>query len=301
MGDTSNNGNDDTRAKTMPFSLPPGCRFYPSDEQLLCYYLTNKNLNADETGNPSGYDMIKELDLYECQPYELPEKACYTYGRGGRKRHWYFYCKVGARNGRKSWEVRNGYWRKEGRVREVVKSNNKGRKVILGRKTSFVFYLRDSTETTVRTDWIMYEYALVHHVKNSFVLCRVFVKSHGGNNLSEIGLSSVAEESVSAVRHIGVQNDGFLMHNIVEAKENDEKHDDRNNDISEMQIKLVSKLDNHASSRPISLPCFQFPAGTPPNKQVGSSGFASGAMFAAAPQFLSILEEDFMELDDLVH
>jgi len=45
-----------------------------------------------------------------------------------------------------------------------VKSNNKGGKVILGRKKSFVFYLGDLTETAVRTDCVMYEYALVHHV-----------------------------------------------------------------------------------------------------------------------------------------
>ncbi|XP_044475366.1 NAC domain containing protein 52-like isoform X4 [Mangifera indica] len=268
------------------------CRFYPSDEQILSYYLTNKNSNADKPGNPFSYDLIKELDLFEYQPFELPERVCYTYGRGGRKRHWYCYCKVEARKGRKSCEVKNGYWRKKGTVREVVKSNNEGGNVILGRKTSFVFYLGDSMETAVRTDWIMYEYALVHHIKNSFVLCRVFVKSPGGNRLSEIGLSLVAEESVPAVRHIGVQHDGFVTPNIVEAKENDEKYVDRKND---------SQLDNYASSRPVSHPCFQFPAGTPPDKQVGSSGFASGAMFAAAPQFLSILEEDFMELDDLVH
>lgn len=165
MGDTTTNSNNDNSAKTMSFSLPPGFQFYPSDEQLLCYYLTNKNANVDEAGNPFGYDLIKELDLYEYQPYGLPEKACYSYGNGGRKRHWYCYCKVRVRNGRKSRRAKNGYWSKKGRVREIVKSNNRGGKVILGSRTSFVFYLGDSFETAVRTDWVMHEYALVHHVK----------------------------------------------------------------------------------------------------------------------------------------
>ncbi|KAJ0087507.1 hypothetical protein Patl1_08914 [Pistacia atlantica] len=304
MGDTTTNSNNDKSGKTMSLPLPPGFQFYPSDEQLLCYYLTNKNANADETGNPFGYDLIKELDLHEYQPHELPEKACYTYGDRGRRRHWYCYYKVRVRNGRKSWRANNGYWRKKGRVREVVKSNNRGGKIILGSRTRFVFYLGDSLDTAVRTNWVMHEYSLVHHVKTSFVLCRVFLKSHGGNSLSEIGLSSVAEESVSAVRHIGVQHDGFLTPDIVEAKEQDDNAVDRKKDTPEKQMKLVSQLDNRASSRPVSLTHIQFPAGIPPNEQVGSSGFGSGGMFVdavAAQQLLSILEEDFIELDDLVH
>ncbi|KAJ0024888.1 hypothetical protein Pint_08744 [Pistacia integerrima] len=323
MGDTTTNSNNDNSGKTMSLSLPPGFQFYPSDEQLLCYYLTNKNANADETGNPFGYDLIKELDLHEYQPHELPEKACYTYGDRGRRRHWYCYCKVRVRNGRKSWRAKNGYWRKKGRVREVVKSNNRGGKIILGSRTRFVFYLGDSLETAVRTNWVMHEYALVHHVKmkfvmfwpdclivialnveltTSFVLCRVFLKSHGGNSLSEIGLSSVAEESVSAVRHIGVQHDGFLTPDIVEAKEQDDNTVDRKKNTPEKEMKLVSQLDNR--SRPVSLTHIQFPAGIAPNEQVGSSGFGSGGMFVdavAAQQLRSILEEDFIELDDLVH
>lgn len=163
MGDTAGNSNNDN-SKTTSFSLPPGCRFYPSEEQLLCHYLTNKNAYADETGNPFGYDFIKELDLNECQPYELPKKACYAYGRGGRKRHWFFYCKARVRNGRNSWRAKNGYWIKKERIRKVVKNNSRG-KVILGSRASFVFCLGDSLETAVRTDWVMHEYALAHHVK----------------------------------------------------------------------------------------------------------------------------------------
>lgn len=104
-------------------------------------------------------------------------------------------------------------------------------------------------------------------LQTSFVLCRVFVKSHGGNSLSEIGLSSVAEESVSAVRHIGVQHDGYLTPDIVKVKEHDDKPVDWKKDTSEKQMQLVSQLDNHASSRPVSLTSFQFPAGIPPSKQ----------------------------------
>ncbi|KAL5780222.1 hypothetical protein ACOSQ2_010959 [Xanthoceras sorbifolium] len=294
MGDALN----DSKSRTTSFLLPPGCRFYPSEEQLLRYYLTNKNTNGNEEGDLRGYNLIKELDLYEHEPYELPEKACYAYGYGGRKRHWYCYSKVRVTNGngreKKSRGAKNGYWRRRGKVRDVVAVNRGGEKVVVGTRKSFVFYLGNSPKTAVRTDWVMYEYALVDHVKATFVLCRIFVKSRSGNNVSEIGLSAGMEESVSAVRNIGVQHDGSLTSDFVEAKVHDGNIVDG---------KLVSQLDNCVMPGPVPVASFQFPMGTPPSEQVSTSGLTDGDMFVdavTAEQLLSILEEDFIELDDLV-
>jgi hypothetical protein len=81
--------------RATSFTLPPGCRFYPSHQQLVCHYLTNKNGNGNS--NPriddsvNGYDLIRELELYNYEPFELPGTACFSYGCGGRKRHWYCY------------------------------------------------------------------------------------------------------------------------------------------------------------------------------------------------------------------
>ncbi|PQQ15623.1 NAC domain-containing protein 104-like isoform X1 [Prunus yedoensis var. nudiflora] len=112
-------------------SLPPGCRFYPSEEQLLCCYLSNKN-DADPAQS-GGYDLIRELDLYDHDPFDLPDSACYSYGHAGRKRHWFCYTVRVLKERR----AKSGYWRRKGRDRDVV---GRGGKAVLGRRTSFVFY-----------------------------------------------------------------------------------------------------------------------------------------------------------------
>ncbi|KAF2309791.1 hypothetical protein GH714_005130 [Hevea brasiliensis] len=287
-------------------SLPPGCRFYPSDGQLLCHYLTSKNRTTNEAndGNRtvSGYDLIKELDLYSLEPFDLPENACYSYGYGGRKRHWYCYTKVRVLNesrGGKSRRAKGGYWRRSGRVRDVVDPSGK---VVVGTRTRFVFYLGNSVKNAIRTDWVLHEYALIDHVKASYVLCRVFVKSHGGNSISENMLTSCAEESVSAVRHLGIQKDEFLTPDIVEAK----VHADRKNDLSRYALRLSTELDDQVATGPISVTSFQFPSASQSNiesnKPVRTPGLSGGDIFVAetVQQLVSILKGDFIELDDIV-
>lgn len=50
-------------------SLPPGFRFYPTDEELMVQYLCRK---------AAGYDfslqLIAEIDLYKFDPWVLPSK-----------------------------------------------------------------------------------------------------------------------------------------------------------------------------------------------------------------------------------
>ena len=55
-------------------------------------------------------------------------------------------------------------------------------------------------------DCYFHESDCLYHLQASFVLCRVFVKPRAGNSVSENVLNSCAEESVSAVRHIGTQH-----------------------------------------------------------------------------------------------
>ncbi|PON65056.1 NAC domain containing protein [Parasponia andersonii] len=185
------------------FSLPPGSRFHPSEEELLGHYLRGKN------ANPNGVSLIKELDLYGYDPFELPEGVGYPYGRGGKKRHWFCYTAARAvnRKSREKRRARNGYWRKKGRTTGVM---GPGGNDVLGTKTSFVYYLGRSTKSAVRTDWVLYEYAAANDHQASFVLCRVFFKPRTGNRLSGNGFIFSAEESGSAVHHIGIQLDGSV-------------------------------------------------------------------------------------------
>lgn len=50
-----------------PVSLPPGFRFHPTDEELVSYYL-NRKINA----RPIDLEIIPEVDLYKCEPWDLP-------------------------------------------------------------------------------------------------------------------------------------------------------------------------------------------------------------------------------------
>jgi len=49
-----------------PVGLPPGFRFHPTDEELVNYYLKRKI-----HGLKIELDIIPEVDLYKCEPWEL--------------------------------------------------------------------------------------------------------------------------------------------------------------------------------------------------------------------------------------
>lgn len=137
----------------MWISLPPGASFYPTEEQLVCYYLNSKN----DGSNYYGVDVIREIDFYNFEPFNLPETTCFRFGRGGRRRHWYCYVRRTMKESVKR-RAGAGYWKRTRRVRDVV-SRAPG-KVAVGTRTKFVFYLGDSPTNAVKTDWVMYEYAL---------------------------------------------------------------------------------------------------------------------------------------------
>lgn len=151
--------------------LPPGCRFYPSEEQLLCYYLTHKNNTSNDRRLELFDDVINEVDLYNYNPFDLPDSTCFRFGPGGRKSHWYCYvaARVFSSGGGGRRRAGEGYWKRRGGVRDVVG----GKKVVVGTRRSFVFCLggdEKKKKNAVRTEWVMYEYALVGtHKVDSFL------------------------------------------------------------------------------------------------------------------------------------
>ncbi|KAL2544509.1 NAC domain-containing protein 86 [Forsythia ovata] len=52
-------------------SLPPGFRFHPTDEELVAYYLKRK-IN----GCKIELEIIPEVDLYKCEPWDLLDFFC---------------------------------------------------------------------------------------------------------------------------------------------------------------------------------------------------------------------------------
>ncbi|KAK1372910.1 NAC domain-containing protein [Heracleum sosnowskyi] len=268
--------------------LPPGCRFFPSDEHLLSIYLTQKHKPVPSNSSIANY--IRELNLYDYEPFNLPDSISYRFGKGGRKRH--YYCYVGRGRDEERRRGGGGFWKRSGRVRDVV--FGKGDAVV-GTRRGFVFYLGDfgNGSGVVRTDWFMYEYALVDPNLASFVLCRVFVRSRKSKtNTSDRPLSSCAQESVVKVRHVGIQHDGTV--DLVPRESNilGRNSPDRNNQVLRYPVELARGSDNVVTGWPVDL-------------QLGSYGHTSarGMMVddpLTAEQLTAIYEDDYLELDDLL-
>jgi hypothetical protein len=49
--------------------VPPGFRFHPTDEELVDYYLRKK-----VASNKIDLDVIKDVDLYKIEPWDLQGK-----------------------------------------------------------------------------------------------------------------------------------------------------------------------------------------------------------------------------------
>ncbi|RRT72450.1 hypothetical protein B296_00025279 [Ensete ventricosum] len=152
-----------------PVTLPPGFRFHPTDEELVAYYLKRK-IN----GYRFELEIIPEVDLYKCEPWDLPETYRITFFSimiCPRDRKY----PNGSRTNR---ATRAGYWKATGKDRKV---SSQGRAV--GTKKTLVYY-KGRAPRGSRTHWVMHEYRLdekesetASGLQESYALCRVFMKS----------------------------------------------------------------------------------------------------------------------------
>ncbi|GAB2277679.1 hypothetical protein Dimus_012384 [Dionaea muscipula] len=158
-----------------PVSLPPGFRFHPTDEELVAYYLKRK-INRYKID----LDVIPEVDLYKCEPWELPSKSLLP----SKDPEWYFFSPRDRKypNGsRTNRATKAGYWKATGKDRKV---NSQMRTV--GTKKTLVYY-RGRAPHGSRTDWVMHEYRLDERechedatsgLQDAYALCRVFKKTN---------------------------------------------------------------------------------------------------------------------------
>ncbi|KAM7252278.1 hypothetical protein ACFE04_024161 [Oxalis oulophora] len=158
-----------------PVTLPPGFRFHPTDEELVAYYLDRK-IN----GRPIELEIIPEVDLYKCEPWDLPEKSFLP----SKDMEWYFYSprdKKYPNGSRTNRATRAGYWKATGKDRPV-----QSQKRAVGMKKTLVYY-KGRAPHGIRTNWVMHEYRLTDlsistnstassALKDSYALCRVFKK-----------------------------------------------------------------------------------------------------------------------------
>ncbi|KAJ0980757.1 hypothetical protein J5N97_009012 [Dioscorea zingiberensis] len=161
--------------------LPPGFRFHPRDEELVCDYLAKKITVETSTDSFHSCMMMIDVDLNKCEPWDLPEEACL----GGKE--WYFFSlrdRKYATGYRTNRATQSGYWKATGKDREVTR---KGK--LVGMKKTLVFYQGRAPKGR-KTDWVMHEFRMEGEVsqpmtkfstntKEDWVLCRVFCKSRG--------------------------------------------------------------------------------------------------------------------------
>ncbi|XP_043694532.1 NAC domain-containing protein 86-like [Telopea speciosissima] len=163
-----------------PVTLPPGFRFHPTDEELVAYYLKRK-IN----GRKIELEVIPEVDLYKCEPWDLPEKSFLP----SKDLEWYFFSPRDRKypNGsRTNRATQSGYWKATGKDRKV---NSQMRAV--GMKKTLVYY-RGRAPHGARTDWIMHEYRLDERecenatgLQDAYALCRIFKKTAPGPKIAE--------------------------------------------------------------------------------------------------------------------
>ncbi|KAJ8542768.1 hypothetical protein K7X08_005291 [Anisodus acutangulus] len=158
--------------------LPPGFRFHPRDEELICDYLMNKVASSDHHDQSDQQrPLLVEVDLNKSEPWEIPEVACV----GGKE--WYFYSQrdrkyaTGLRTNR---ATLSGYWKATGKDRAVIRKGS-----LVGMRKTLVFYQGRAPKGR-KSDWVMHEFRLegplntrpqISSLKEDWVLCRVFHKN----------------------------------------------------------------------------------------------------------------------------
>ncbi|KAF5954063.1 hypothetical protein HYC85_006919 [Camellia sinensis] len=134
--------------------LPPGFRFYPTEEELVSFYLQNKL----EGRRQQDLDrVIPVLYIYHFNPWDLPQFAgelC-----RGDSEQWFFFIprqEKEARGGRPNRLTTSGYWKATGSPGDVYSPQNR----VIGRKRTMVFYI-GRAPTGRKTEWKMNEYKAI--------------------------------------------------------------------------------------------------------------------------------------------
>ncbi|XP_042503905.1 NAC domain-containing protein 7-like isoform X2 [Macadamia integrifolia] len=150
--------------------VPPGFRFHPTDEELVDYYLRKKIASR-----MIDLDVIKDIDLYKIEPWDLQEKC--KIGTE-EQNEWYFFSHkdkkypTGTRTNR---ATTAGFWKATGRDKAIYSKHN-----LIGMRKTLVFY-KGRAPNGQKSDWIMHEYRLETNEngitqEEGWVVCRVFKK-----------------------------------------------------------------------------------------------------------------------------
>ncbi|KAK7309339.1 hypothetical protein RJT34_05979 [Clitoria ternatea] len=156
--------------ESMESCVPPGFRFHPTDEELVGYYLRKKIASQK-----IDLDVIREIDLYRIEPWDLTERCRIGYEE---QNEWYFFSHkdkkypTGTRTNRATMA---GFWKATGRDKAVYDKAK-----LIGMRKTLVFY-KGRAPNGQKTDWIMHEYRLELDEngppqEEGWVVCRAFKK-----------------------------------------------------------------------------------------------------------------------------
>ncbi|XXG41617.1 hypothetical protein AAC387_Pa01g2049 [Persea americana] len=161
-------------------SLPPGFRFFPTEDELVGFYLRHKL-----EGNREGLErVIPIVDIYSLDPWVLPSiSGALCTG----DEQWFFFSprqEREARGGRPNRITPSGYWKATGTPSYIFSSTTTANCKI-GLKRTMVFY-EGKAPTGKKTKWKVNEYKALEEastssdapkVQHEMSLCRVYVTS----------------------------------------------------------------------------------------------------------------------------
>ncbi|KAL1371239.1 NAC domain-containing protein 7 isoform X1 [Arachis hypogaea] len=154
--------------------VPPGFRFHPTDEELVDYYLRKK-----VASKKIDLDVIKDVDLYKIEPWDLQDTAELCKIGSDEENDWYFFSHkdkkypTGTRTNR---ATKAGFWKATGRDKAIYSKQH----CLIGMRKTLVFY-KGRAPNGHKSDWIMHEYRLETNENGTapeegWVVCRVFKK-----------------------------------------------------------------------------------------------------------------------------
>uniref|UniRef100_A0ACD5XIS0 Uncharacterized protein n=2 Tax=Avena sativa TaxID=4498 RepID=A0ACD5XIS0_AVESA len=174
-----------TTSSGDPLAAAPGFRFYPTEDELLGFYL--RHHLAGTTG-PHVHRVIPVVDVYSHHPSHLPTMAGEASVRDAEQ--WFFFCPRAEREmrgGRPARTTPSGYWKATGSPSCVFSATSK----VIGVKRTMVFY-HGRAPAGSKTAWKMNEYkAIADHdgnataagtaaplrLRNEFSVCRVYIST----------------------------------------------------------------------------------------------------------------------------
>ncbi|KAG8647009.1 NAC domain-containing protein 90 [Manihot esculenta] len=165
--------------------LAIGFRFYPTEEELISFYLHNKLQDKREDDLIQAIDrVVAVLDIYDFDPWQLPRELCRR-----DPEQWFFFVprqEREAKGGKPKRLTPCGYWKSTGSAGYVYSSNNS----CIGAIRTMAFY-KGRVPNGRKTQWKMNEYKATEaaavscssstgahpRLRKEFSLCRVYKKS----------------------------------------------------------------------------------------------------------------------------